>query len=143
MLFQVYKALVESHLRYADVVWGSLSNTKITTLQKLQNHAFEIIQGSKIKDSLIRPTFTIDQMFQFDRSVLQGNPCVRWFKATKAQKILLLGVFSLPSINQSINQSIYLSTYLPIIKYNLKAKLHTPYFILGLNRIESAIKNSE
>ena len=24
MLFQVYKALVESHLRYADVVWGSL-----------------------------------------------------------------------------------------------------------------------
>ena len=25
MLFQVYKALVESHLRYADVVWGSLS----------------------------------------------------------------------------------------------------------------------
>ena len=70
MLFQVYKALVESHLRYADVVWGSLSETKITALQRLQNRAFEIIQGSKIKDSLIRPTFSIDQMFQFDRSVL-------------------------------------------------------------------------
>ena len=26
-----------------------------------------IIQGSKIKDSLIRPTFSIDQMFKFDR----------------------------------------------------------------------------
>ena len=30
MLFQMYKALFESHLRYADVVWGSLSNTKIS-----------------------------------------------------------------------------------------------------------------
>ena len=70
MLFQVYKALVESHLRYADVVLGSLTETKITALQRLQNRAFEIIQGSKIKDSFIRPTCSIDQMFQFDRSVL-------------------------------------------------------------------------
>ena len=70
MLFQVYKALVESHLRYADVVWGSLSNAKISALQRLQNRVFDIIEASKIKDSLIRPTFSIDQMFQFDRSVL-------------------------------------------------------------------------
>ena len=41
MLFQVYKALVESHLRYADVVWGSLSNTKISALQRLQNRALK------------------------------------------------------------------------------------------------------
>ena len=70
MLLQVYKALVESHLRYADVVWESLSETKITALQRLQNRAFEIIQGSKIKDFFIRPTLSMDQMFQFDRSVL-------------------------------------------------------------------------
>ena len=70
MLFQVYKALVESHLRYADVVWGSLSNTKISALQRLQNRAFDIIEASKIKDSFTRPAFNIDQMFQFDRSVL-------------------------------------------------------------------------
>ena len=70
MLFQVYKALVESHLRYADVVWGSLSNTKISALQRLQNRAFDIIEASKIKDSFIRPAFNIDQMFQFDRSFL-------------------------------------------------------------------------
>ena len=36
----------------------------------MQNRAFEIIQGSKIKDSLIRPTLSIYQMFQLDRSVL-------------------------------------------------------------------------
>ena len=53
MLFQVYKALVESHLRYADVVWGSLSNTKISALQRLQNRAFDIIEASKIKHSFI------------------------------------------------------------------------------------------
>ena len=70
ILFQVYKALVESYFRYADVVWGSLSNTKISALQRLQNRAFDIIEASKIKNSVIRPTFSIDQMFQFDRSVL-------------------------------------------------------------------------
>ena len=32
MLFQVYKAFLESHLRYAYMVWGSLSNTKITDM---------------------------------------------------------------------------------------------------------------
>ena len=32
MFCQVYKAFLESHLRYAVVVWGSLSNTKITDM---------------------------------------------------------------------------------------------------------------
>ena len=45
MLFQVYKAFVESHFRNAEVVWGSLSNTKIRFLQRLQNRAFEIIEA--------------------------------------------------------------------------------------------------
>ena len=70
MLFQVYTALVESHLRYADAVWGSLSNSKISALQRLQNRAFDFVEASKIKDSSIRPTFSIDQIFQFDRLVL-------------------------------------------------------------------------
>ena len=45
MLFQVYKALVKSHLRYADVVWESLSNTKRSALQRLHNRAFDIIEA--------------------------------------------------------------------------------------------------
>ena len=64
------KTLVESPLRYADIVWESLSNTEITALQRLQNGAFKIVQASKRKDSWIRPTFSINQMFQFDRSAL-------------------------------------------------------------------------
>ena len=47
--YQVYKALVESHLCYADVVWGRLSNTKVSTLQRLQNRAFDIIEASRKK----------------------------------------------------------------------------------------------
>ena len=61
MLFQVYKRLVESHLRYADVFCGSLSNTKVTALRRLQNRAFDIIQASKIKDSLIRPLIRLQR----------------------------------------------------------------------------------
>ena len=33
---QVYKALLESHLRYSDELWGGLSNTKLDHLQRLQ-----------------------------------------------------------------------------------------------------------
>ena len=69
MRFQMYKAHAENHLRYADVIWGSLSNTKISALLKMQNRAFDI-EESKITNFLIRPTFSIDQMFQFGRSVL-------------------------------------------------------------------------
>ena len=47
MLYKVYKTLVGSHLRYADVskLNGSLSNTKISALQRLQNCAFDIIES--------------------------------------------------------------------------------------------------
>ena len=48
-LMKVYYALVESHLRYANVVWGSLSDTKMEALQRLQNRAFDIIDSSRLK----------------------------------------------------------------------------------------------
>ena len=48
-LYCVYYGLVESHLRFGDVVWGNLSK-KIIALQRLQNRASYIIetQGFKI-----------------------------------------------------------------------------------------------
>ena len=39
-LSNVYRALIESHIRYADVIWGSLSNTKIEFLERLQDSSF-------------------------------------------------------------------------------------------------------
>ena len=47
------KGLVASHIRFADVFRGSLTNVKISALQRLPNCAFDIIEASKIKDSLI------------------------------------------------------------------------------------------
>ena len=38
-LDHVYRAFIESHLRYANVIWGNLSNTKLNTLQNLQARA--------------------------------------------------------------------------------------------------------
>ena len=46
----VYYAIVESHLRYADVIWGSLPARKIETLQRLQNRAHLIIKTARVKD---------------------------------------------------------------------------------------------
>ena len=43
----VYYAIVESHLRNADVIWGSLPARKIETLQRLQNRAQLIIETAR------------------------------------------------------------------------------------------------
>ena len=45
-LLNVYQALVESHLRYTSVVWGALSNIKLSTLQRYQDRAFDLIESS-------------------------------------------------------------------------------------------------
>ena len=49
-LEQVYKALFESHLRYGDIVWNALSNTKLSKLQRLQIRARKLIDNAKYKD---------------------------------------------------------------------------------------------
>ena len=38
-LYNVYYALIESHLRCADVIWSSLSLIKLAALQHLQGRA--------------------------------------------------------------------------------------------------------
>ena len=67
---EVYYALVESHLRYANVVWGSLSDTKMEALQRLQNRAFEIIDSSRLKGSWERMSLNVNQVMNFDRSLM-------------------------------------------------------------------------
>ena len=49
-LDNVYRALVESHLRYANVTWGSIPSSKIKILQNLQDQAQTIIERARIKD---------------------------------------------------------------------------------------------
>ena len=69
-LLNVYQALVESHLRYANVIWGTLSDTKISTLQKYQNRALDLIESSKMKDAWNKNLMNITQLTTFDRAVM-------------------------------------------------------------------------
>ena len=67
-LLDVYRALVESHFRYANVVWGALPSTKLSTLQKYQNRAFNLIESSKIKDAYNRNVLDVRELMLFDRA---------------------------------------------------------------------------
>ena len=53
LLDHVYHAIVESHLRYANVIWWSLPKSKLNTLRRLQDRARSIIHKARLKDSLI------------------------------------------------------------------------------------------
>ena len=49
-LVAVYGALIESHLRYGNILWGCISDTKHDAPQKLQSRAKFLIENSKYKD---------------------------------------------------------------------------------------------
>ena len=43
----IYRSLVESHIRYGNVVWGSCGEVLLTKLQKVQNRAARIVTRSE------------------------------------------------------------------------------------------------
>ena len=69
-LGSVYYAIVESQLRYADVIWGSLAKRKIETLQRLQNRAQLIIENARIKDNWSCDWLNVNNVISFDRLVM-------------------------------------------------------------------------
>ena len=69
-LDHVYCALVDSHLRYANVIWGSLPKSTLNTLQRLQDRARSIIDKAGLKDSWSHGWLTVEQLIKFDRSVM-------------------------------------------------------------------------
>ena len=69
-LSNVYRALVESHIRYADVIWGSVSNSKMESLQRFQDRAISIIDTARIKDDWSKNFLQVKQLITFDRSVI-------------------------------------------------------------------------
>ena len=66
----VYYGLVESHLRYGDVVWGSLNKSKIVALQRLQNRACCIIENGKIRDSWSRSWLNVENIIRYDWDIM-------------------------------------------------------------------------
>ena len=69
-LCNVYYALIESHLRYADVIWSSLSKTKLAALQRLRDRACSIIKNARIKDNWSASWLNVENLFRYDRNVM-------------------------------------------------------------------------
>ena len=69
-LCSVYYAIVESHLRYANEVWGSFAKTKLDTLQRLQDKAWAIIENARLKDNWSCDWLSVENSIGFDRSVI-------------------------------------------------------------------------
>ena len=68
-LCSVYYAIVESHLRYANEIWGSLPKTKLDTLQRLQDRARSIVENARYKDNWSCDWLSVENIIRFDRSV--------------------------------------------------------------------------
>ena len=69
-LFQVCRALVESHLRYGNLLWGHLSATKLHSLQKLQDRAMTLIQSAPIKDRIPSATLSLNELIKLDQAMM-------------------------------------------------------------------------
>ena len=68
-LCTVYYAIVESHIRYADEIWGSLPKLKLDSLQRLQDKARSIVENARNKDNWSCDWLSVENIIQFDRSV--------------------------------------------------------------------------
>ena len=69
-LDQVYKALFESHLRYGNVVWSALSNTKLSQLQRRQTRAKKLIANAKYTGGWACKWLTVKSLISFDQGVM-------------------------------------------------------------------------
>ena len=69
-LCDVYCALFESHIRYGNVVWGSLSSTELQTLQRLQNRALSIIASARYKDPWPKNWLNFENLILVDQPML-------------------------------------------------------------------------
>ena len=67
----MYQALVEDFFRYANVVWGALfSDIKLSTLQKYQNRAFDLMESARVKDACNKNSLEVNQLMTFNRAVM-------------------------------------------------------------------------
>ena len=69
-LDQIYRALFESHLRYSDELWGSLSATKLEHLRRLQDWAQTLIESAKFEDGWIFKYLSVSNLIKYDRAIM-------------------------------------------------------------------------
>ena len=69
-LCDVYHALLEIHLRYGNVVWGSIISSELHELQRFQNRALSIIDRARFKDPWPKKWLSVVNLVRFDRCLI-------------------------------------------------------------------------
>ena len=73
-LHTIYRSLVESHIRYGNVVWGSCGEVLSTKLQKIQNRAARTVTRSE-SDENTEPLIkelgwkTVRELVRYDTAI--------------------------------------------------------------------------
>ena len=70
MLCSVYFAIVKSHLRYANEIWGSLPKTKLDTFEGLQDRARSIVENARYKNNWSCDWLSVENTIRFNRSIM-------------------------------------------------------------------------
>ncbi len=117
----MYYEIIESYLRYPNVFWSSLSNTKLAALQRLQDRAFSRIATARFKNSWLTSWSNVENLFRNDRDIM-------------AYKIL-----------NKISNSLYIRlNMLKMLHYTaLKRSNDTPTEICGLTTLDRFKSNSK
>ena len=69
-LAAVYRKLIESHLRYGNIIWSCISDTKLDNLQTLQSRAKKLIENGKHKDVWVCDWLPVKKLIKYDRLVM-------------------------------------------------------------------------
>jgi len=85
LLISIYKALVESLIRYGIVVWGGLSDSSLRQLNVIQNTILKIIYK---KEKRYRTELLYDSIVFNTRSLYVLNSCVYVYKNEKMKKYI-------------------------------------------------------
>ena len=66
----VYWALIESHLRYGNIIGSCILDTKLDNLQTLQSRAKKLIENGKHKDGSVCDWLPVKKLIKYDRLVM-------------------------------------------------------------------------
>ena len=70
-LAAVYQALIESHLRHGNIIWGCISDSKLDTLHKLQSRAKKLIENGNYKAGWVCDWLPFKKLIKCDRLVMK------------------------------------------------------------------------
>ena len=93
-LEKVYRALIESHTSYANVIWGSIPSSEIKIPQNLQERARTTIERARIKDNWSHNWLYLKQLNNFDRLAMTFKILNRTFPESVCDKFPLISLQS-------------------------------------------------